>query len=45
MRKKLMMLVAAFCSLHMQVYASSIVGDSAEVIMRRCAMEYAKDDK
>ena len=42
MKRKLMMLVAVFCSLQMEISATSIVGDTSNVIMRRCAMEDAQ---
>ena len=42
MKKKLMMLVAVFCSLQMGTSAKSIVGDTSHVIMHRCAMEDAQ---
>lgn len=44
MKKKLMMLVAAFCSLQMEINATSVVGDTSNVIMRRCAMEDVQDN-
>ena len=43
MRKKFMMLVVAFCSLQMEISATSVVGDTSNVIMHRCAMEDAQN--
>ena len=44
MGKKFIMLVAVFCSLQMEISATSVVGDTSNVIMRRCAMEDVQDN-